>query len=53
MGRIQKMNSSFLFFSFLVVQVHLINGQLSQRLGGPKHLYGRSPVLQPPRYEVS
>ena len=52
MGRIQKMNSSLLFFSFLVVQVHLINGQLSQRLGRPNYLYGRSPVLQPPRYEV-
>lgn len=50
MGRIQKMNSSFLFFSFLVVQVHLINGQLSHI--SPKYLYGRSPVLQPPRYEV-
>lgn len=50
MGRIQKMNSSFLFFSFLVVQVHLINGQLSHI--SSKYLYGRSPVLQPPRYEV-
>jgi len=52
MSRIQKMNSLFLFFSFLVVQVHLINGQLSQRLGRPKYLYGRSPVLQPQRYDV-